>query len=136
VNLYPAYLERALDPGAGAIDMNTDDIRIILLNGYTYDATDVFVADVLVGATELDRSTALQNPTVTNGVFDADNITVATVGPGAAITDVVVFKHTGSDATARVIAHIDEDQSAVALSLATNGSDILVSFSGSGIFTL
>ncbi len=117
--------------------MNTDDIRLLLLEGYTYDAADVFVADVLAGPeTEVARSTALQNPTVTDGTFDADNITISAVTGGFTVTDVVIFKHTGSDATARVIGHIDEDQSAVALALPTNGSDVLVSFSGSGIFSL
>lgn len=137
MNLYPAFLQRALDPGAGAIDLNTDDIRVLLLAGYTYDSSDVFVADIasLVTA-EVARSGALQNPTVTNGTFDADNITISAVAAGDTITDVVIFKHTGSDATARLIAHIDEDGAAAALSLATNGSDILVSFNGSGIFSL
>lgn len=137
MNLYPAYLQRALDPGAGAIDMNSDDIRVLLLNGYTYDSSDVFIADIGTG-TILARSGQLQNPTVTDGVFDADNITITavTAAPATPIEDVIVFKHTGSDATARLIAHIDQDQVAAALSLQPNGSDILVSFSGSGIFTL
>lgn len=115
--------------------MNTDDIRVLLMDGYTYDSSDVFVSDLGTG-TIIARSTALQNPTVTNGTFDADDITISAVPAGHTITDVVVFKHTGSDATARVIGHIDQDQSAVALSLATNGSDIVVSFSASGVFSL
>ena len=135
MNLYPAYLERALDPGAGAIDMNTDDIRVLLMDGYTYDASDVFVSDLATG-TIVARSTALQNPTVTNGTFDADNITISAVAGGSTITDVIVYKYNASDNAARVIGHIDEDGSAVALSLATNGSDILISFNGSGIFSL
>lgn len=118
--------------------MNSDDIRCILLNGYAYDSTDATVADVLAGpgCTEIARSTALLNPTVTDGTFDADNNTVSAVPAGLPITDVVIYKYNASDASARIIGHIDEDQSAVALSLATNGSDILISFSGSGIFSL
>jgi hypothetical protein len=138
MNLYPSYLQRALDPGAGAIDMNTDDIRCLLLGTYTYDAADTTVTDVLAGpsAVEIARSTALQSPTVVNGTFDAANLTVSAVPNGFTITDLVIYKYNASDASALIIAHIDQDQSAVALSLATNGSDILLSFSGSGIFTL
>lgn len=139
MNLYPYFKQVALDSGhADNVDLNTDDIRVILLEGYDYSAAHQFLDDVLAeaGTTELARSTALQSPTVVDGTFDAANITIAAVAGGDTITDVVVFKHTGTDSTAVVVAHIDQNQAAAALSLATNGSDVDVQFHASGIFDL
>lgn len=138
MNLYPYFKQVALDSGhADNVDLNTDTIKLLFLNGYTYDATDHYVSDVLAGPeTEIGRSGALDSPTVTNGTFDAANETTSGIAGGSTITDVVVFKDTGSDATSVVIAHIDEDQSAVALSLATDGSPITATFDAAGIFDL
>lgn len=138
MNLYNYFKQLCLDTGnVDAVDMNTDDIRLLYLNGYTFDATDQYVADVLAGPeTEIGRTDALGSPTVVNGTFDAADETTSGIAGGSTITDVVMFKHTGNDATAVVIAHIDEDQAAVPLSLATDGSPITAAFHASGIFDL
>ena len=137
MNLYPHFKQVALDSGhADNVDMNTDTIKLLFMDGYTYDSTDAYVSDLGTG-TEIARSGALTSPTVTNGTFDAANITVAAVASGHTITDVIVFCDKGGADTANpVIAHIDLDQAAAALSLATNGSDVDVSFHASGIFDL
>jgi len=54
----------------GNIDWDTDDIRVMLvLNSYTIDATDKFIADL--GAVDNGRSAALGTKTVADGVADA-----------------------------------------------------------------
>jgi len=138
VNVYPYFKEKLLDSShADNVDLNTDTIKLLFLNGYTYDANDHYVSDVLAGPeTEIGRSGALDSPTVTGGTFDAANETTSGIAGGSTITDVVVFKDTGSDATSVVIAHIDEDTSAAALSLATDGSPITATFDAAGIFSL
>ena len=140
MNLFPHFKEVALDSGhADNVDLNTETIKLLFLNGYTYDSADAYVADVLAGAgaTEIGRSGALTSPTVTNGTFDAADSTTSGLPSGQTITDVVVYSDAGAtDASKVVIAHIDEDQSAAALSLATDGSPITATFHASGIFDL
>lgn len=137
MNLFPYFKQVALDSGhADNVDLNTDTIKVLAMKNYTYDSSDKYVSDLGTG-TELARSGALTSPTVTNGTFDAADTTLTAVGTDATgITDLLIFKDTGSDASSVLIAHIDEDQAASALSLPTNGSDVAVSFAGAGIFDL
>ena len=89
----------------GSIDWDTDDIRAMLvLNSYTVDLTDEFVADL--GAVDNGRSAALGSKTVTDGVADAAD-TSLTATAATSSGKLALFKHTGSDATARLIAVID-----------------------------
>jgi hypothetical protein len=89
----------------GTIDWDTGDIRAMLvLSTYTLDATDKFVADL--GAVDNGRSAALASKTVTDGVADAAD-TSLTATAATASNAIVLFQHTGSDATARLIAYID-----------------------------
>lgn len=140
MNVYPYFKQVALDSGhADNVDINTESIKLLFLNGYTYDSTDKYVADVLAGpgATEIGRSGALSSPTVTNGTFDAADVTTSGIAGGSTITDVVVYSDAGaSDAAKVIICHIDQDQAAAALSLATDGSPITASFDAAGIFDL
>src|SRR4051812_7382927 len=98
------------DPGRegfldGSIDWDTDDIRVMLVKStYTFSAAHKFVSDL--GAVDNGRSAALAGKTVTSGVADANDTTL-TATAAAASNALVVFKHTGSDATARLIAYID-----------------------------
>lgn len=100
--LYDPGREGFLD---GSIDWDTDDIRVMLvLSSYTFSAAHKFITDL--GAVDNGRSAALGTKTVTGGVADAaDTSLVATAA--TASKALVVFKHTGADATARLIAYID-----------------------------
>jgi len=89
----------------GTIDWDTGDIRCMFVRStYTYDATDKFITDI--GAVENGRSAALGSKTVTAGVAGAANTTI-TATAAVATNAIIVFQHTGSDATARLIAYID-----------------------------
>lgn len=100
--LYNPGREGFLD---GSIDWDTGDIRAMLvLSTYTFVASHKFLSDL--GAVDNGRSAALGTKTVTDGVADAaDTSLVATAA--AASKAIVIFQHTGSDATARVIVYID-----------------------------
>lgn len=100
--LYDPGREGFLD---GSIDWDTDDIRVMLvLSSYTFSAAHKFITDL--GAVDNGRSAALGTKTVTGGVADAaDTSLVATAA--TASKALVLFKHTGADATARLIAYID-----------------------------
>lgn len=100
--VYPKAKEQLLQAG---INLLTDDIRVMLvLSSYTYSAAHVFLSDL--GAVDNGRSAALGSKDATNGVFDAADSTLNATA-GTASNALVVFKHTGSDASARVIAYID-----------------------------
>jgi hypothetical protein len=89
----------------GSIDWDTDDIRVMLvLSSYTFSAAHKFLSDL--GAVDNGRSAALAGKTVTGGVADADD-TSLTAAAATASKALVYFKHTGSDATARVICYMD-----------------------------
>lgn len=98
------------DPGRegfldGSIDWDTDDVRAMLaLSSYSFSAAHKFLADI--GAVDNGRSAAFGTKTVTSGVADAaDTSLVATAATASGF--ILIFKHTGSDATARLIAKID-----------------------------
>lgn len=100
--LYDKGREGFLD---GSIDWDTDDIRVMLVkSAYSFSAAHEFLDDV--SAQDNGRTAALGSKTVTSGVADAaDTSLVATSADACA--SLVIFKHTGSDATARLIAYID-----------------------------
>lgn len=100
--LYDPGREGFLD---GSIDWDTDDIRVVLvLSAYTFVASHKFLADL--GAVDNGRSAALSGKTVTNGIADANDTSLVATAASASKA-LVYFKHTGSDATARLILYMD-----------------------------
>ena len=83
--------------------------------------TDEFLSSVpaVTGATDQ----TLGSKSVTNGVFNAANVTFAAVPAGQAAEGIVLAKWTGSDATSPVLAYIDV---ITGFPLAANGGDIVI----------
>jgi hypothetical protein len=98
------------DPGRegfldGSIDWDTGDQRVMLvLSTYTFSAANKFLSSLT--AYDNGRSAALASKTVTDGVADAADTTLVATAATASKA-LVIFQHTGSDATARLIAYID-----------------------------
>ena len=100
--LYDPGREGFLD---GSIDWDTGDIRAMLVRStYTFSAAHKFVADL--GAVDNGRTAALGSKTVTGGVADAADTSLAATAANAS-NALVLFQHTGSDATARLIGYMD-----------------------------
>ena len=100
--LYDKGREGFLD---GTIDWDSGDIRVCLVaSAYTFSAAHEFMSDI--GANDNGRSAALGSKTVTSGVADAADTTL-TATAAVACEALVIFQHTGVDATARLIAYID-----------------------------
>lgn len=125
--VYPLGREGFL---AGEIDWDTATIKVSLVRGYTYDATDKFVSD-LASATLVATST-LTTKTVTQGVADADDVIFSTVTTGAACPHLIIYQASavtgGADVASsaqRVIAFID---SASGLPVTPNGGNINVAW--------
>lgn len=128
--IYPKAKEKFLD---ALIDMPTDTIKIALIDTgvYTYNSADEFwssASAALVGTAE-----TLASKTITNGVFDAADVTFTSVS-GASVEALIIFKDTGSAATSPLIMYIDV--AASGLPVTPNGNNIDVQFNASGIFAL
>lgn len=109
----------------GLIDLDTDDMRVRLVRGYTPNLnTHEFMTAVTGGGgTIVSTSGALTGVTLTDGVFDAADPTFTSVGAGAACQHLIYYKHTGVDATSRLLLSID---SATGLPVTPDGGNILV----------
>lgn len=128
--IYPKAKEKFLD---ALIDIPTDTIKIALIDTgtYTYSSTDEFwsaASTALVGT-----AATLASKTITNGVFNADDVTFTSV-TGASVEALIIFKDTGTAATSPLIMYLDV--AASGLPVTPNGNNIDVQFNASGIFAL
>ena len=115
----------------GVLDWSTDDVRVVLCDsGYVYSATHDYLSDVPGGA-RLAVSGSLTSKTTTGGVADAADVTFTAVPAGDTITSLVVYKHTGSDATSPLILYMDETSAGAVINRLTDGNDIVVRWSNS-----
>lgn len=106
----------------GSIDWDTDDIRVILIDAADYAvnlATHDFLDDVPVAA-RVAVSGSLTGKTVAAGVADANDVVWPAV-TGDISEGVLAYKHTGVDATARLIGYWD---TGTGFPVTPNGTDI------------
>lgn len=112
---------------ATKVDLVADNIKILFYAG-SYNGVHEFVSD-LTGASIIARSGNLAGKTTTNGVFDANDLTVTAV-TGSAFTHVILYKDTGTDSTSPLIAIFD------VTSFTPTGADVAVVFNASGLFAI
>jgi hypothetical protein len=129
--IYPKFKEYCLSTilGAGAT-VPAGDVRAILVDSADYVQNDVhqFLSDVpAIARTAV--SPSLTGKTFTNGVFDAADATTTAV-TGDPSEAVIIYLHTGTDATARLVAYLD------GLTFTPNGGDLNWQWNASGIFAL
>jgi len=129
--IYPKYKEALLD-GAANIDVNDLTVKVALVDTgvYTYNAAHDFYDDVsgVVGTPQ-----AIANTTVTNGLFDGDDVTFPSVS-GATVEALIIYIDTGTPSTSRLVAYIDTG--VTGLPVTPNGGNIGVTWNASGIFQL
>lgn len=129
--IYPIYKQALLD-GLTDIDLNDGTVKVALIDTgtYTYSAAHDFYNDLsgVVGTPG-----AIGTTTVTNGLFDGDNVTFTAVS-GATVEALVIYIDTGNVATSRLVAYIDT--SVTGLPVTPNGGDITITWNASGIFQL
>lgn len=119
----------------GAIDWDTDDIRVVLVDTADYTvnlSTHDNLDDVPSGA-RVAVSGALSGKTVTDGTADASDTTVTSV-TGDTVEALVIYKHTGTESTSRLIAYIDTFASGAPLT--PDGGNVQITWPAGGIFTL
>lgn len=129
--IYPLYKQALLDASAN-VDLNDGTVKVALIDTatYPYNAAHEFFSSVsgVVGTPQ-----TINNTTVTNGLFDGDNVTYTAV-TGNSAEALLIYIDTGSAATSRLVAWIDT--SVTGLPVTPNGGDISISWNASGIFQL
>jgi hypothetical protein len=129
--VYPLYKQALLDASSNT-DLNDLTVKVALIDTgtYTYNATHEFYSSVsgVVGTPQ-----TIANSTVTNGLFDGDNVSFPSV-TGASIEALLIYIDTGSAATSRLVAWIDT--SVTGLPVTPNGGNIDIAWNAAGIFQL
>lgn len=129
--IYPKYKE-ALLGGASNIDMDGGTVKAALVDtgAYTYSTAHDFYNDLsgVVGTPQ-----AIANTTVTNGLFDGDNVTFTGL-TGNSAEAIIIYIDTGNTATSRLVAYIDTG--VTGLPVTPNSGDVTITWNASGIFQL
>lgn len=93
----------------GSIDLADDDIRVALVDTGVYTAnlsTDDFYSDIPNNAVVAIAN--LENRSVTDGIFDADDATFLSVPASSnTIELIVILKWTGNSETSPILGHVD-----------------------------
>lgn len=94
----------------GGPNLLTADLRVIGVDIAEHDPDttiggDEFLSDIPAGA-RVTITDQLQNVTVVDGVFDADDIELPDSG-GDSYEELVIYAHTGTEGTSRNLACID-----------------------------
>lgn len=129
--IYPLYKQALID-GDANVDLNDLTVKVALvdLGTYTYSASHQFLTSLtgVVGTAQTIAAT-----TVTNGLFDGDNVTYTAV-TGNSVEALVIYIDTGTAGTSRLVAFIDTG--VTGLPVTPNGGNISVNWNASGIFQL
>lgn len=129
--IYPKYKE-ALISGSSNISLSSGTVKVALVDTgtYTYSASHEFLSSLtgVVGTAQ-----TIANKTVTNGLFDGDDVTYTAV-TGNSVEALVIYIDTGVAGTSRLVSYIDTG--VTGLPVTPNGGNISVNFNASGIFQL
>ncbi len=129
--IYPLYKQALID-GDSNVDLNDLTVKVALVDTgtYTYSASHQFLTSLtgVVGTAQTIAAT-----TVTNGLFDGDDVTYTAV-TGSSVEAIVIYIDTGTAGTSRLVAYIDT--SVTGLPVTPNGGDIAITWNASGIFQL
>lgn len=129
---YPLALEAAIE---GDLDFDTMDVRALLIDDadYTFTNTHDFLDDVAAGA-RVGTATALAGLTTTTSTnvvtVDANNTTMSAV-TGDESEAVILYDHTGTDSTSRLLFYLE-----LTASVTPNGGDITLQWNASGLGTI
>ena len=137
--LYPKGKQALLEKKIDVEDTSgTDQLKCALLStSYSPLDSDEFFDDI--DSNQVGSSVALASTAVTvsgtSVTVDADDVTFSSVAAGSTVGKIVIYVAGGTPGSDDyLLVYFDNDGSAI--SLATNGGDITVSFNASGIFAL
>ena len=131
--MYPTFKELLI--GTGGVNLDTDTIKVALVDTgtYTYSAAHDFYNDVSAGVVGTPQT--ITNTTIASGVFDGDNVTFTSV-TGNSVEALVIYKDTGNAATSNLVMYIDTG--VTGLPVTPNGGNITITWDNGAnkIFTL
>lgn len=130
--LYPKTKKQLLLAG---IDLSAVSVRAILVDtaAYTYDDAHDFLDDIPAGARIAVSGNLTGKSFGDDGSFDSDD-PVFTGVSGASIEAIVLYVHTGTESTSRLIMH--QDTGVDGLPLSPDGSDVQITVDDAGWFIL
>ncbi len=134
--VYPKYKQSVITEADTSNGLNTTGttgtfVALVDSGTYTYSASHQFYSS-LSGIVGTDQE--ITTPTVTNGLFDGDDVTFTAVS-GASVEALVLYrKNAGANSTWRLV--LFEDTSVTGLPVTPNGGDIVITWNASGIFQL
>lgn len=131
--IYPNYKEALLSGSSNIALTGTVKVGLIDSANVSYSTADTFLSDINTGSGSIIASATIANPTVTDGLFDGDDVTFSAV-TGDQCEALLIWIDTGSEATSRLVAYLDTGVSG--LPVTPNGSDIDIEWNVSGIFQL
>ncbi len=118
---------------SGSIDFDNDTLKVVLIDEGT-DAVDLVndanLSDI-VGGARIGTPQTLLNTTVTNGVFDADDVTYTAL-TGASVESFTVYKDSGVEATSTLLFNVDTN---TGLPFTPSGTDLILQWDAvNGLF--
>lgn len=129
--LAPSYLVLRATTGLNLSSLN---LKLVALDStYVYSSAHDFLDDVGGGAI-VATSGNLGSKTTAAGVFDSADVSLGSPVAGDTITQFWLYYDSGSGATSSLVYYFDEDASAAAISIATDGTEKTVLVSASGWF--
>lgn len=95
---------------SGGVDFVNDDIRAVMVDTALYSvnlATHEFLSDIAVGARVDSSTTSINNKSVDGGVLKLKSNHQITNVPNTTVEAIVIYRHTGTDATAKLLLWFD-----------------------------
>jgi len=104
--IYPKFKKQLWQAG---VNLSSADVRAILVDTavYTYDDSHEFLSSVPSGARGAVSSSLTGKTFDDTGAFKADEKVFASVPAGDPLSAIILYVHTGSDATARLVLYLD-----------------------------
>jgi hypothetical protein len=140
MTLYIPYADELLHGTFG--DQAAMDIRAVVVNItgagtlYTFSAAHQFLTDVPSGS-RVAVSGAIAGLTVSSGKLLATDTVIGTVPPGDTAEGLIVYKHTGSDATAKLMEFKTKRQDGTTdISFLGNGGPLTIDWDANGVIRL
>lgn len=119
--LYPLGKQAFL---SGAIDLTSATVKVAMVtSSYSYSSSHQYYSDVTPGSNVVGTPQTLASKTVTNGVFDAADISFVSLSATATINYLVVYKDSGSNSTSPLIALLDSG-TGLPISLTTSVTEV------------
>lgn len=129
--LFPKWKEAIIQASSNSSLGGTLKVILVDTGTYTYSSSHEFLSDLSgTGGT----AQTIGTKTYTNGVLDGDNVTFTAVAGTVTYEALVIYIDTGVAGTSRLVAYIDTG--VTGLPVTSNGGDIAVTWSASGIFSL